>query len=81
MKWDPLSLVEAHGKGLRGLKSLYIDCGDIDQFNLVYGARRMHGRLTAMGIDHVFEEFSDNHNAIDYRMDHSLPVISKALAS
>jgi hypothetical protein len=41
----------------------------------------MHNRLTAMGIDHIYEEFADNHNAIDYRMDRSLPVISKALAS
>jgi S-formylglutathione hydrolase FrmB len=80
-KWDPLSLVEVHGAGLKRLKSLYIDCGDIDQFNLVYGARRMHDRLTELGIDHTYEEFADNHSAIDYRMDRSLPIIAKALAS
>jgi S-formylglutathione hydrolase FrmB len=80
MKWDPLTLVETHGQDLKKLKALFIDCGDVDQFNLVYGARRMHDRLTQMGVVHSYEEFSDNHSSIDYRMDRSLPVISKALA-
>ncbi len=80
MKWDPLSLVEAHGPGLKKLKALYIDCGDIDQYNLVYGARRMHKRLTAMDVPHTYEEFPDNHSSVDYRMDISLPILAKALS-
>ena len=80
MAWDPLSLVEAHGAGLKALKALYIDCGDIDQYNLVYGARRMHRRLEAMGVQHVYQEFEDDHTAVDYRMDTSLPILAKALA-
>jgi len=81
LRWDPLTLVEAHGAGLKKLKALFIDCGDIDQFNLVYGARRMHDRLTTMGVGHTYEEFSDNHSSVDYRMDRSLPMLSKALAA
>ncbi len=80
MTWDPLTLVEKHGAGLKRLKALYIDCGDIDQYNLVYGARRMHARLDAMGVAHIYEEFADDHNAVDYRMDRSLPVLARALA-
>jgi hypothetical protein len=80
MKWDPLTLVEKHGAGLKSLKALYIDCGDIDQYNLVYGARRMHRRLDELGVKHAYEEFPDNHSAVDYRMDVSLPMLSKALA-
>ena len=80
LAWDPLTLVESHGRGLSVLKALYIDCGDIDQYNLVYGARRMHKRLDAMGVDHVYEEFDDNHTAVDYRMDISLPILAKALS-
>src|SRR5438552_1560973 len=30
MKWDPLTLVETHHAGLKRLKALFIDCGDID---------------------------------------------------
>jgi len=81
MKWDPLSLVEQHGPGLKKLKALYIDCGDIDQYNLVYGARRMHRHLTQLGVTHTYEEFPDNHSSVDYRMDVSLPMLVKALSA
>jgi hypothetical protein len=80
MAWDPLTLVEKHGPGLKALKALYIDCGDIDQYNLVYGARRMRKRLSALGVQHVYEEFEDNHSSVDYRMDTSLPILAKALS-
>jgi S-formylglutathione hydrolase FrmB len=79
-KWDPLTLVEAHFEGLKTLKALYIDCGDVDQYNLVYGARRLHRALERLGVSHVYEEFPDNHSAVDYRMDRSLPLLSRALA-
>jgi enterochelin esterase-like enzyme len=78
--WDPLTLVETHGDGLKKLKAFYIDCGDIDQFNLVYGARRMHKRLEALGVPHVYQEFPDDHTSVDYRMDVSLPILAKALS-
>ena len=61
-------------------ETVFIDCGDIDQYNLVYGARRMHRSLTALGIDHVYEEFADNHSQVDRRMDVSLPILANALA-
>ncbi|UXH76488.1 alpha/beta hydrolase [Roseateles amylovorans] len=80
MAWDPLTLVEAHGPGLKALKALYIDCGDVDQYNLVYGARRMHQRLNDLGVRHTYEEFDDDHTAVDYRMDISLPMLAKALS-
>ncbi|MCX2861072.1 alpha/beta hydrolase-fold protein [Paucibacter sp. PLA-PC-4] len=80
MAWDPLTLVEQHGPGLSQLKALYIDCGEVDQYNLVYGARRMHKRLSEMGVEHIYEEFDDDHTAVDYRMDVSLPALAKALS-
>jgi S-formylglutathione hydrolase FrmB len=80
MKWDPLELVESRGPGLKSMKALYIDCGDVDQYNLVYGARRMTKRLTEMGVKHTYLEFPDDHSSVDYRMDVSLPILSNALA-
>jgi enterochelin esterase-like enzyme len=79
MAWDPLTIVEERGAGLKAMKALYIDCGDVDQYNLVYGARRMHKRLEAIGVKHTYEEFEDNHSSVDYRMDVSLPILAKAL--
>lgn len=79
LAWDPLTLVETHFEGLNSLKALFIDCGTIDQYDLVYGARRLHRRLDALGVAHRYEEFPDTHSGIDYRMDVSLPYMAKAL--
>jgi S-formylglutathione hydrolase FrmB len=80
LAWDPLTLVETRGEGMKRLKGLHIDCGDIDQYNLVYGARRMHRALERLGVAHAYEEFPDDHSSVDYRMDVSLPFLAKALA-
>ena len=50
------------------------------QFNLLFGARRFVRRLNELGIAHRYEEFSDNHTGVDYRMDESLPFLARALA-
>jgi len=81
LAWDPLTMVETCGAGLKALKGLYIDCGDIDQYNLVYGARRMHHALDGLGVAHTYEEFPDNHSSVDYRMDISLPFLAKSLST
>jgi enterochelin esterase-like enzyme len=80
LQWDPVVMAEGAAANLRRLKGLWIDCGSQDQYNLVYGARRLHRILDAQGIDHVYEEFPDNHSSVDYRMDRSLPFLAKALA-
>jgi enterochelin esterase-like enzyme len=81
MKWDPLVIAQERAEKLRSLKALYFDCGDVDQYNLVYGARRMTRLLTARGVPHTYQEFADNHSSVDYRMDISLPILAKALAA
>lgn len=78
--WDPLTIARHRAEGLKTLKGLFIDCGDADQYNLVFGARRLHRLLTEKGIPHVYEEFPDNHSGIDYRMDKSLPFLVTALS-
>jgi S-formylglutathione hydrolase FrmB len=80
LRQDPVVAIETQASNLRRLKALYIDCGERDQFNLLYGARRFVRRLNALGIAHRYEEFPDNHTAVDYRMDESLPFIVRALS-
>ncbi|MDE3115729.1 MAG: enterochelin esterase [Pseudomonadota bacterium] len=80
LAWDPLTMVETRAEGLKTLKLLYLDCGNVDQYNLVYGARRMHRTLMRLGVPHTYEEFSDNHSSVDYRMDTSLPLLAEALS-
>lgn len=79
LAWDPALLVDKYADNLRKLKGIYIDCGDHDQFHLHFGSRRVHRDLDRLGIRHVYEEFNDDHTAVDYRMDVSLPFLVKAL--
>ena len=78
--WDPVNMAGTKAQGLKKLKALYIDCGDRDQYDLVYGARRLIRILTREGVPHTYEEFPDDHSSVDYRMDRSLPLLAKALA-
>ncbi|MBV8771419.1 MAG: enterochelin esterase [Deltaproteobacteria bacterium] len=80
LRQDPVVAIETKASNLRRLKALYIDCGEKDQFNLLYGARRFVRRLNELGIAHRYEEFPDNHTSVDYRMDESLPFLAHALS-
>src|SRR5713101_504762 len=77
---DPVVAIGTQASNLRRLKALYIDCGEKDQFNLLYGVRRFVRRLNELGIAHRYEEFPDNHTSVDYRMDESLPFLAQALS-
>jgi S-formylglutathione hydrolase FrmB len=81
LRHDPVVAADHDAGNLRRLKALYIDCGTTDQFNLLYGARRLVKRLEAAGIQHRYEEFPDNHSGVDYRMDESLPFLAQALSA
>lgn len=78
---DPLRMVDdrACQDQLRSLHGLYLDVGARDQYMLHYGARALVRRLNAARIDHVYEEFPDDHNNTDYRLDVSLPYLYAAL--
>jgi hypothetical protein len=78
-KHDPIELVSAYRKNLRTLRGIYIDCGWRDQYHIQYGSRILSKRLRAAGIAHTYEEFDDDHSDIDYRMNVSLPFLSRAL--
>jgi S-formylglutathione hydrolase FrmB len=81
-KWqqhDPVNLVKRHAKNLKSLRGIYIDCGWRDQYHIHYGTRLLSKRLRAAGVKHTYEEFDDTHSDIDYRLDVSLPFLTKAL--
>ena len=79
MQHDPVIALQTQSDNLRRLKALYIDCGEKEQFNLLYGARRFVRRLRELNIEHRYEEFPDNHTSVDYRMDTSLPFLAETL--
>jgi putative esterase len=79
LDWDPVELLDRYGESLRGMRLVFMDCGDRDQYYLHYGARVMAARLAARNIAFEHEEFDDNHNSIQYRYDVSLPKLLAAL--
>ena len=76
---DPVNLVAKHRRSLATLRGIYIDCGSRDQYHIQYGSRILSKRLALAGIRHTYEEFDDNHSDVDYRMDVSLPFLTRAL--
>jgi len=79
IKFDPLTIVETAKENLQSLTTLYIDCGNRDQYHIQYGSRSLVERLTELNIPHQWQEFEGTHSSIDYRLDTSLPLLSKAL--
>lgn len=79
LEHDPVRMVGRYRSALKSLRGIYIDCGWRDQYHIHYGCRQLSNRLTANGIRHRYEEFNDDHSGIDYRMDVSLPFLSRAL--
>jgi len=76
---DPVRMVAQHGRALRSLQGVWVDCGWRDQYHLHYGARMLSLALARSGVAHAYEEFDDTHSSIDYRMDRSLPFLVRAL--
>jgi S-formylglutathione hydrolase FrmB len=79
LRHDPVRLVNRYRAALRSLRGIYIDCGSCDQYHIHYGARILSKRLRSARIAHRYEEFDDNHSDIDYRLDVSLPFLTRAL--
>lgn len=77
---DPYRMVEAHAPALKSLDALFVDVGSRDEFHLQLGARLLHGRLDALGVQHGFEEFDDGHFSTSYRYGTSIPLLARALA-
>ena len=77
---DPVALVDRHAQDLKRLRLVYLDCGEQDEFGLVWGARTVAAKLRALGGVNVhYEEFDDGHMSVGYRMNTSLPLMAKAL--
>ena len=76
---DPVELVARHAAAMRDLRLLWVECGTRDEYNLHHGARILSSRLNDLGVDHVFEEFDDDHRSLNYRYDETLPRLAAAL--
>ena len=83
LEQDPVTMLqqERYAEALRGLKLLYLDCGNRDEYALHYGARIFAEQLARLGIAHRHEEFEGGHRHIQFRYDVSLQAISGVLGA
>jgi len=77
---DPVRFVPASLEAFRKLRSVFLDCGTHDEFNLRWGARMVAESLRQGGVEIVHEEFDDNHRDTNYRYDRSLGYLLPRLA-
>ncbi|HXV43870.1 MAG TPA: alpha/beta hydrolase-fold protein, partial [Anaerolineae bacterium] len=80
---DPITMLqdEKHVAALRGMKLIYLDCGNRDEYALHYGARIFCQRLASLNIPYFYEEFDGGHRDTQFRYDNSFKAISEAFAS
>jgi enterochelin esterase family protein len=76
LDFDPTEIVDRHIESLKSLRLLYFDCGRFDEYNLVYGARRITEKLRTLGIPFQYEEYDGSHRYMRHRYDVSLAAIS-----
>jgi enterochelin esterase-like enzyme len=81
LAFDPVHMVETSGAALKTLHALYLDVGLQDQYHIQYGNRVLARKLDKLGVSFHYEEFEGSHSAIDWRLDHSLPYLARALKS
>jgi enterochelin esterase family protein len=83
-KWkafDPVVEAPRHAAALKKLKTLIIDAGVRDEFNLHLGARVLSRELKRAGVSHRYEEHEYGHMDLSPRLDLSLSLLSRRIAS
>ena len=82
LAWDPVRMVADHAEILRGLRAIYIDAGNHDEFYLDLGAEAFRAALKRVGVTDVrFELFDGTHAAIEYRYPIALRYLAERLAA
>jgi enterochelin esterase-like enzyme len=76
---DPVRLAEHHAAALRGLRALYLDAGDADEYFMDLGTAALSARLTALGVEHRYERFEGGHGGIAYRFPIAYDFLARAL--
>ena len=81
---DPVRMVARHADALRGLRGIWVDAGDRDDFYLDLGADAFVAELAAIGVEpdrlHV-ERFAGTHGGIEWRYPEALAWLAERLSA
>jgi hypothetical protein len=77
---DPVRFVSKFLDAFRKVKSVFIDCGTRDEYNLRWGTRMLAEEFKASGAELCHEEFEDSHTGVSYRFERSLGFLVPRMA-
>jgi enterochelin esterase-like enzyme len=78
---DPVRLAATHADALRGLRALYLDAGDADEYYLDLGAAALHESLERQRIAHRYERFAGRHGGMAHRYPVGWDHLARVLAA
>jgi len=81
LECDPVRMAPRHADALRGMKRIYLDSGDKDEWFLDLGARAFADELDRLGVSYTFELFPGKHGGIQHRYPKAIRALAEALAS
>jgi hypothetical protein len=81
LEWDPVRMVPRNADALRGLRAIWIDAGNRDEYYLDLGAEAFRRALADIGVTDVeFELFDGGHAFIEYRYPLALAYLVERLS-
>lgn len=81
LEWDPVRMAPSKGEELAGMKAIYLDAGDKDEFFLDLGARAFANELDKLGVRYHYELFPGKHGGIQYRYPLAIKALAEALVA
>lgn len=81
LEWDPVRMAPTKGDALAGMKLIYLDAGDKDEWYLDLGARAFADELDKLGLRYEFELFPGKHGGIQYRYPKAIKALAEALSA
>lgn len=80
LEWDPVRMAPHKGEALGGMKVIYLDAGDKDEFFLDLGARAFADELDKLSVEYSFELFPGKHGGIQHRYPKAIRALVEGLA-
>jgi len=77
---DPVRMAQRHAGALRGLRAVYLDAGDSDEYYMDLGTRALHETLSRLGVEHRYERFPGRHGGVAHRYPIGYEYLARALA-
>jgi hypothetical protein len=77
---DPVRLAPDHATALRGLRAVYLDAGDADEYYMDVGTAALSEVLTEIGVEHRHERFPGGHGGIAHRYPVAYEHLARALS-